>query len=69
MLIHLLPNRRDTMVTDHILLKDIHTAAKPGQVREMLDTPKQLFGALVGLLLRHGADPRCTIYDSPSGLG
>jgi hypothetical protein len=68
MLLHLLPNRRDTMVTNHILLEDIHTAAKPGQIGKVLDTRKQLFGALVDILLRHGADPRCTIY-APSGLG
>jgi hypothetical protein len=56
------------MATHRILLEDIHTAAKPGQIGKMLDTQKQLFGALVDILLRHGVDPRCTIY-APSGLG
>jgi hypothetical protein len=30
------------MVTDHILIEDIHTAAKPGQIGKMLDTQKRL---------------------------
>ena len=36
-------------------------AASTGQIGNMLDKQKQWLGALVDLLLRHGADPHCTI--------
>jgi hypothetical protein len=45
----------------YLQIKQRIDAVSPGQIGNMLDMQKQWLGALVDLLLRYGADPRCTI--------